>query len=192
MYVTINPEPFGELTDEQLYKFCIANKELRIERNTKSQLIIKSPTGLDTSFYNSHLLTEVSLWNRQHKLGKVSDSNGGYTLPNGAMYAPDVAWISHERWATVPKLQRSKFAHICPNFVIELMSESDTLKQSQAKMIEWIENGVQLGWLIYPQDRKVYIYTENGQMLTQDFDQKLMGGNVLPGFELDLQEIFGE
>ncbi|MCU0447613.1 MAG: Uma2 family endonuclease [Microscillaceae bacterium] len=191
MKVLVNPKHIN-FSEDEFFEFCVANKELRFERNSKGQLIIMAPTGLDTSFDNLDLGTEVNIWNRQYQLGKVSDSNGGYTLPNGSMYAPDVAWISHERWNTVPKAERKKFAHICPNFVIELMSDSDSLVQAKAKMEEWIENGVQLAWLINPKERKTYIYRENGERIIQDFQQKLSGENVLPHFELDLLAIFKE
>ncbi|MDX2301949.1 MAG: Uma2 family endonuclease [Microscillaceae bacterium] len=192
MQFIVNPQSLGEFSEDLFYEFCINNKELKIERNSRGQLIIMPPTGLDTSFDNLNLGTEVNLWNRKHQLGKVSDSNGGYTLPNGAIYAPDVAWVSNERLANVPEEDRKKFAHVCPNFVIELMSESDSLKQAKDKMEEWMENGTQLGWLIDPQAQKVYIYRENGERIIQDFSQKLSGEGVLPEFELNLSEIFKE
>lgn len=192
MQFIVNPQSLGEFSEDLFYEFCINNKELKIERNSRGQWIIMPPTGLDTSFYNLGLGTQVYLWNQKHQLGKVSDSNGGYTLPNGAIYAPDVAWVSNERLANVPEEDRKKFAHVCPNFVIELMSESDSLKQAKDKMEEWMENGTQLGWLIDPQAQKVYIYRENGERIIQDFSQKLSGEGVLPAFELNLSEIFKE
>lgn len=190
MQFTINTQGLSEFTEEQFYNFCITNKELKIERNSKGQLIIMPPTGLNTSFNNSSLLIKVGTWNEKYQLGKVSDSSGGYTLPNKAMYAPDVAWISNERWATVPEEQRNRFAKVSPNFVIELMSESDNLAQAKGKMEEWLQNGVQLGWLIAPKESKTYIYRENGERIIQDFLKPLSGEDVLPGFEINLSEIF--
>ncbi len=190
MQFTINTQGLSEFTDEQLYNFCITNKDLKIERNSKGQLIIMPPTGLNTSFNNSSLLMKIGLWNEKKKLGKVSDSSGGYTLPNKAMYAPDVAWVSNERWAKVPEEQRNRFAQVSPNFVIELMSESDSLTQAKAKMEEWLQNGVQLGWLISPKESKIYIYRENGERIIQDFSKPLSGEDVLPDFEINLSEIF--
>jgi Uma2 family endonuclease len=189
MKLLVNPVHI-DFSEDEFFEFCVANKEIRIERNRKGQLIITPPTGLAKTFENSDISANLWNWNRKYGLGKVSDSNGGYTLPNGAMYAPDVAWISNERWATVAPADRKKFAHICPNFVIELMSESDSLIQAKAKMEEWLENGVQLGWLINPKERKTYIYRENGERIIQDFQQKLSGEKVLPNFELDLNDIF--
>ena len=189
MQFIINTKALGEFSEDEFFEFCIANQELKIERNKQGQVIIMPPTGLDTSFDNAGMNALLWNWNNKYKLGKVSDSNGAYTLPNGAVYAPDVAWISNERWATVPEAERKKFAHICPNFVIELISESDSLIQAKNKMLEWLENGVQLGWLINSKERKTYIYRENGEIIIQDFDQKLTGENVLPDFEINLSEI---
>ncbi len=191
MKLVVETKSFGGFTDDELYLFCVANQELRIERNSKGQLVFMAPTGLETSFFNTDLIGEIRDWNRKHRLGKVSDSNGGYTLPNGAMRAPDVGFVSNERWETVPTEERKKFARICPDFVVELMSENDTLTESREKMEEWMENGCRLGWLLDPQNRKTYIYRENGERLIRNFSEKLSGENVLPDFELDLTEIFG-
>jgi Uma2 family endonuclease len=190
MAIIIETRSFEKFTDDELYAFCVANKGLRIERNLKGQLEIMPPTGIETSFKNTDLATEISIWNRRHKLGFVSESNGGYMLPSGAMRTPDVAWVSKERWATVPTEDRKKFAHICPDFVIELLSESDSLKEAKAKMEEWRMNGCRLGWLINPKDRNVFIYRENGEIVIHSFEQKLSGESVLLDFELALTEIF--
>ncbi len=190
MAIIIETRSFEKFTDDELYAFCVANKGLRIERNLKGQIEIMPPTGIETSFRNTDLATEISIWNRKYKLGFVSESNGGYMLPSGAMRTSDVAWISKERWATVPTEDRKKFAHICPDFVIELLSESDSLKEAKEKMEEWRMNGCRLGWLINPKDRNVFIYRENGEIIIHSFEQKLSGESVLVDFELDLTEIF--
>lgn len=121
---------------------------------------------------------------------KVSDSNGGFTLPNQAMRVPDAAWISLERWEKVPEEEQKKFAHLCPDFVIELMSESDSLKETQSKMEEWMENGCRLAWLIDPKERKTFVYQEKGTIREIPFETPLSGENVLPGFQLDLTGSF--
>jgi Uma2 family endonuclease len=190
MHILIETRSFERFTDDELYAFCMANKGLRVERNKKGQLEIMPPTGLEISFKNNELGRRLSNWNYESKLGLVSESNGGYTLPNGAMRTPDVAWISAERWASVPPEERKKFAHVCPDFVIELLSESDNLSEGKAKMEEWRQNGCRLGWLINPKDKNVFIYRENGEIIIQPFSQKLSGENVLVGFEMNLEEIF--
>lgn len=190
MAIIIETRSFEKFTDDELYAFCVANKGLRIERNLKGQIEIMPPTGIETSFNNNELGRRLGNWNYEKRLGFISESNGGYMLPSGAMRTPDVAWISKERWATVPTEDRKKFAHICPDFVIELLSESDSLKEAKAKMEEWRMNGCRLGWLINPKDKNVFIYRENGEIIIHSFEQKLSGENVLVDFELDLTEIF--
>ncbi|MEM9933773.1 MAG: Uma2 family endonuclease [Bacteroidota bacterium] len=182
-------EPF---TNDQLYEFCIANKELRIERDAHGQLFIMSPTGTETSFYNYDIGFELGIWNRKHKLGRISESNGGYLLPDGSMRAPDIAWISHERLKEVDPKDAKGFMKICPDFVIELMSPNDSLQEADKKMDNWLSNGVRLGWLIDPQNRLTYVCLPSETRHEISFTQVLSGGEVLPEFELDLQEIFGE
>ena len=176
--------------DEELYKFCMANAKLPIERDEKGRIIIMPPTGFETSYYNSDLLYEVSHWNRKNKLGRVTDSNGGYTLPDTSMRAPDVAWISNERIAETTPEDQKRFIHACPDFVIELLSESDTLWELQDKMEKYRKNGVRLGWLIDKKKRKVHIYKPLQSVDIQSFNKKLSGEDVLVGFELDLTQIF--
>lgn len=193
MRLAINIPQIDTFSDEELYAFCRANPELRIERNEKGQIVIMPPTGIETSFRNSDLLTEINIWNRQYRLGRVSDSNGGYTLPDSSMRAPDVAWISNERLATVLPSDLKKFAHVCPDFVIELMSESDELEDLQEKMKKWIINGTRLGWLIDPKSRQSYIYrAEVGKVSPEiiSFSGILSGENVLPELEITLAHIF--
>ncbi|WP_221389839.1 Uma2 family endonuclease [Dyadobacter sp. NIV53] len=192
MRLAINIPQIDTFSDDELYMFCRANPELRIERNEKGQIVIMPPTGIETSFRNSDLVTEINIWNRKTRLGKVSDFNGGYTLPDSSMRAPDVAWISNERLATVPSSDLKKFAHVCPDFVIELMSESDELTDLKEKMNKWLLNGVRLGWLIDPKRKQTYIYRfahdENDEVVS--FSEILSGEEVLPGLEVRITDIF--
>ncbi|WP_159469116.1 Uma2 family endonuclease [Dyadobacter sp. 3J3] len=192
MRLVINVPQMDVFSDEQLYAFCKANPKLRIERNEKGQIIIMPPSGIETSFRNGDLLTEINLWNRKTRLGRVSDSNGGYTLPDSSMRAPDVAWISNEQLALLSLSDLKKFAHVCPDFIVELMSESDELADLKEKMVKWIENGVRLGWLIDPRKKRTYIYRAGSGIDYEvvSFGEKLFGGEVLPGLELKLSDIF--
>jgi Uma2 family endonuclease len=192
MRLAINIPQIDTFSDEELYAFCRANPELRIERNEKGQIVVMPPTGIETSFRNSDLVTEINIWNRVNRLGRVSDSNGGYTLPDSSMRAPDVAWISNERLATISSNELKKFAHVCPDFVIELMSESDELEDMEQKMEKWLANGVRLGWLINPKSKQTFIYRaaliiNNEARL---FSETLSGEDVLPGLEIRLSDIF--
>ncbi|MBC7389011.1 MAG: Uma2 family endonuclease [Opitutaceae bacterium] len=177
-------------TDEEFFMFCQDNDTLRFERSADQQIIVMAPTGLDTSFKNSDLNYELVSWNRRTKLGYVFDSNAGFTLPNNAVRSPDAAWVKKERYEALDLFERQRFSHICPDFVIELQSLSDTIKHLQEKMVEYIDNGCQLGWLISPDLKKVFIYKPGSKIIESPFDSPLSGENVLPGFLLDLSKIF--
>jgi Uma2 family endonuclease len=183
------PSKIDVFSDEELYEFCRANPDLRIERDEHGQIYIKMPTGIKTSISNSELIAEVVIWNRKYKLGKVTDAEGGYSLPDSSMRVPDVAWVSNERLATVSESDLKRFAHVCPDFVIELCSESDELKELRAKMEKWIANGIRLGWLIDPKGKVTYIYRPKKNVEQKAFDETISGENVMVGFELKIKEI---
>ncbi|MEL6589802.1 MAG: Uma2 family endonuclease [Bacteroidota bacterium] len=190
MRIPLNLSVLDPFTDQQLYEFCTANKELRIERDAHGQLFIMSPTGTETSFYNYDIGFELGIWNRQHQLGRISESNGGYLLPDGSMRAPDIAWISHERLNQIEPQSTKGFMKTCPDFVIELMSPNDSLPEAEKKMNNWLANGVKLGWLIDPEKRLTSVYQATIGVQEISFEEILTGGEVLPGFELDLKKIF--
>lgn len=190
MIMPINlPVQDGRFSDDELFAFCQMNPKLRIERDENGQIYINMPTGLEGSFRNFDVGMEVGLWNRQTRLGRVSDSNGGYTLPDTSMRAPDVAWISHERLATVPPDDLKKFAHVCPDFVIELASESDDLVHLKKKMVKYLKNGVRLGWLVDPFGQQTIIYRPDQDPESKPFADELSGESVLPGFVLRLSDL---
>ncbi len=165
------------------------NPDLRIERDEDGQLVFGLHDGLEHSFFNAALMFELGLWNRQTKLGRVSDSNGGYTLPDTSMRAPDVAWISNERLTTVSPEDLKKFAHVCPDFVVELASESDDLVHLRRKMAKYLDNGVRLGWLIDPFGQQTTIYRPEQEPEMKPFTDALSGESVLPNFTLRLSEL---
>ncbi len=180
----------GGLTDEEFFAFCVANKELRIERNNKREILIMPPSGSETSSFNAGLVIRIGIWNYQTNLGIVFESSGGFTLPNDAVRAPDVAWISKDRWETIPEANRKKFARICPDFVAEIKSPSDSVWDLKNKMREWVENGCRLGWLIDPEAGQVYVYTPAQPDPPALPLGRVDGAGVLPGLEIDLNEIF--
>ncbi len=189
-YVLTIPEKLGRYTDDELFDLCSANPDLRIERNANYELIFMSPTGFVTSSYNSELVIALGNWNKKTKTGRISDSNGGYILPNGAMRAPDVAWISRKKLDVISDEQKKKFLPACPEFIIELRSESDKLDELKTKMEEWIENGTQLAWLVDPKEKQTHVYQPNQEIIIQDFTTNLSGMNVLNGFSVNLLELF--
>ena len=179
-----------KMSDDEFFDFCQRHKDLRIERTKEGDIIIMSPTGSETSGYNFELNTSFGIWTRQDGTGKGFESSAGFILPNGAERSPDLAWIRWERWNALPKPQRKKFAPICPDFVVEIRSESDSLKKLKSKMEEYIENGAQLGWLIDPTKKKVYVYHPNAEMEVLDNPKEVSGGPLLKGFVLKMKEIW--
>ncbi|MCU0535923.1 MAG: Uma2 family endonuclease [Hydrococcus sp. Prado102] len=179
-----------QLTDEQYFQLCINNRDLRFERNANGDLIIMPPTGGTTGNRNAGLTAQLWFWNELNKLGMVFDSSTGFKLPNGADRAPDVAWIPLDKWNALTGEQQQKFLPLCPDFVIELRSPSDSLKTLQEKMLEYRENGTRLGWLIDRISKKVEIYRLEQDVEILDSPMTLSGENILPGFVLNLETIW--
>ncbi len=179
-----------QLTDEQFFQLCQDNRDLRFERNAKEDLIIMSPAGGETSNRNAGITAQIWLWNEQNKLGKVFDSSGGFKLPNGANRSPDASWIPIEKWHALNFQEQQKFLPLCPDFVIELRSPSDSLKSLQDKMKEYLDNGTRLGWLIDCQARKVEIYRQGKDVEVLQSPDVLSGEITLPDFILNLETIW--
>jgi Uma2 family endonuclease len=188
--VTLQIPKSLKFTDDKFVEMVAANKDLRLELSSQGELSIMSPTGGETGDRNLELGGQVWFWNRQNGLGKAFDSSTGFKLPNGATRSPDVSWIKIERWNALTPEQRKKFLPLCPDFVIELVSESDDLADTQAKMREYIANGLRLGWLINPKSQQVEIYRPNQEIEVLESPTSLSGEDILPGFILDLQPIF--
>jgi Uma2 family endonuclease len=179
-------------TEEQFVELVKANPELRWELTAHGEVIVMPPTGSETGNYNFELSAALAAWNAQTQMGKGFDSSAGFRLPNGAIRSPDVAWIAQERWAQLSLEQRRTFAPICPDFVVELVSPTDDVNALEAKMQEYIENGCRLGWLVNPQKRQVTVYRPQMAPEIISFDVPLTGEDVLPGFTIDLRQIFGD
>ncbi len=180
-------EVFDKMTNEEFFHFCQANRELRIERNHLHEIYIMSPANSLSSLFNNEISFQLTLWNKQQEAGQVFDSSGGFTLPDESVFSPDAAWIAGERWEALTTEEKAHFAPLCPEFIIELKSPSDSLKALQKKMLRWIENGVQLGLLILPEEKEVYLYHASGKIdVARGFVEKVDCSPVLQGFTLDL------
>ncbi len=180
-----------QLTDEQFFELCHKHRNLQFERSAKGDLIIMPPTGGLTGNRNADLTSQLIVWNRQKKIGKVFDSSTGFKLPNGADRSPDASFVNMKRWNNLTPQQQEKFLPLAPDFVIELKSPSDKLTNIQAKMREYRDNGVKLGWLINPSNKTVEIYRLNHEEVEiLQSPVNISGEDVLPDFILDLTEIF--
>ena len=177
-----------QLTDEQFFELCQVNRDLRFERNATGELIIMLPTGGGRR--NSGINAQLWLWNQQAQLGEVFDSSTGFKLPNGADRSLDASWITLAKWNALTPEQQERFLPLCPDFVIELRSPSDSLQSLQDKMQEYIDNGTRLGWLINRQNRQVEIYRQGREKEVLSDPATLSGEDVLPGFVLNLELVW--
>jgi Uma2 family endonuclease len=176
------------VTHEEFEKLCQDNPERSLELTASGELIVMAPAGWESSEKNSDLTTDVNLWNRKAKLGRVFDSSGGFTLPNGAVRSPDVTWIEKSRLIDVPA--GVKFPQVIPDFVIELRSDTDRLPPLREKMEEYRANGVCLGLLIDPKKKQVEIYRPGQEPSILESPTSIDCSEVMPGFILSLSEIW--
>jgi Uma2 family endonuclease len=178
------------MTEEQFYEFCLANRDLRIERSASGEVIVMPPAFSDTGNRNFNIAVQLGSWAELDGTGLGFDSSAGFTLPNGATRSPDAAWIKLERWNALTEKQKASFAPLCPDFVIELRSASDTVSSLQKKMEEYIANGTVLGWLIDRQNRQVHIYRPNRKPEILNAPETISGDPELPRFELVMAKIW--
>ncbi|EKU99487.1 hypothetical protein Lepto7375DRAFT_1534 [Leptolyngbya sp. PCC 7375] len=186
--ISLNLEPLVQrLTHEQFYKLCMANKDIAMERSPAGRLIIMSPVGGESGRQEANYIADLVFWNRQSGLGVVFSSSTIFKLSNGGDRSPDAAWVTLERWNSLTREQQTKFPPLCPDFVIELRSESDRLKPLQEKMQEYLDSGLRLGWLINPQGQTVEIYRPGQAVEVVNCPATVSGEDVLPGFVLDFK-----
>jgi len=187
--MTINLPAIAPMTHEQFYEFCLANRDLRIERTASGEVVIMPPAFSDTGNRNFNIAAQLWNWTEEDGTGIGFDSSAGFTLPDGATRSPDASWIKLERWNALTEEQKAPFAPICPDFVIELRSSSDTLASLQDKMQKYMTNGALLGWLIDRKNRTVYVDRPNQEPEILDNPETVSGDPELPEFKLRMAKI---
>ena len=187
---TINIPNNLKITQEQFSKLAAVNRDARLELTATGELIIMPPTGGNTGRQNIDLCFQLEAWNRKAKLGIVFDSSTAFHLTNGANRSPDAAWVKQSRWDSLSAKEKDSFPPLCPDFLIELRSKTDSLKSLREKMEEYIDNGLVLGWLIDPRNKQILIYRCQKPVEILDNPSTVSGENVLPGFNLNLTNIF--
>jgi Uma2 family endonuclease len=188
--LVVQLKPVLNLTDDQLYEFSQINRDLRIERNAQGELIIMPPTGGDTGERNAEIIVQLGTWAKVNGDGATFDSSSGFRLINGAVRSPDAAWVRRSRLNALTADERKKFVPLCPDFVIELRSSTDSLNLLLEKMQEYLDNGAQLAWLIDPEQRRVYVYRPQEPVQELDKPETVSGDPLLAGFELDMRELW--
>ncbi len=179
------------VTQDQFEALSTANRDLKLERTAAGELIVNPPTGGKSGQRNFSITGQLARWSEEHEeLGEGFDSSTGFSLPNGAGRSPDASWVKHERWESLTPQQKKGLVPLCPDFVVELRSESDSLPKLEAKMQEYIDNGAKLGWLIDPQNRRVKIYRTGRAVEVLEGPMNLSGEDILPGFVLQLRRVW--
>ena len=178
------------LTEEQFVRLCQENPDLQIELTAQGELVIMPPTGMQSGRRNIRLARRIDEWTEADGTGIAFDSSTMFTLPNGAKRSPDASWIRRERWDVLPVKEREGFGLICPDFVVELRSPTDRLPDLTEKMQEYIDNGTRLGWLIDPLEKRVYVYRPGRPADMLDDPPAVSGDPVLPGFVLQVRELW--
>jgi Uma2 family endonuclease len=181
--------PTAPLTDRLFLRLCSANPDLRLERTAQGELVIMPPAGAGSGGRNLSLTGQLYNWVEASGLGKGFDSSAGFTLPNGAIRSPDASWVDQDRWDALTPDEQEGFAPLCPDFVVELRSKTDSLREVRAKMRESRSQGARLGWLIDPKRRVVEVYRPGRRVAVLQAPATLSGEDVLPGFVLDLKGI---
>jgi len=179
-----------KLNEQEFYEFCVLNKDLRLELTDEGDLIIMSPTGGKTGIRNFALIVAFGNWVNKDGSGKGFDSSTVFSLPNGAKRSPDLAWVRNERWESLKEEEQERFPPLCPDFVVELRSPSDSLRYLKGKMGEYIRNGAQLGWLIDPFEKKVHVYRPQTAAEVLDDPETVSGEQILHGFTLDVRALW--
>jgi len=179
-----------KISDDEFERFCRHNPDVEIELTTEGELIIMPPTGGKTGIRNFSLIGYFYNWVEKNQSGVGFDSSTVFKLPNGAKRSPDLAWIKNERWESLTAEEQEKFPPLCPDFVVELRSPSDSIKNLQAKMDEYIENGASLGWLIDPLERKIYVYRSDSEMEILENPDTVSGEPLLKNFSLKMKKIW--
>jgi Uma2 family endonuclease len=181
--------PALAMSRERFFEFCQLNRDVRIERNAEGSIAVMAPTGGQTGARGVFLLAALHRWAEEDGTGVAFDSSTGFELPNGAVRSPDAAWVLRTRLARLPAEDKVGFLPLCPDFVIELLSPSDSRAALQRKMEEYRANGARLGWLIDPARRQLTIYRAEGSLERRVEPDVVTGEAVLPGFSLDLAAI---
>ena len=190
--IVLRLSPVIEMTEDEFLAFCEQNHEARIERTAEGELEIMPPAGMYTGSKELDIAAQLRYWARRDGSGIAFGPSAGFTLPNGAVRAPDASWIPKSRLAELTTEDKRRFGHICPDFVVELRSRSDRLSILRAKMDEYMENGARLGWLLDPLDRRVYVYRPDSEVEILENPESVSADPELNGFTLELEDVWGE
>jgi Uma2 family endonuclease len=178
------------MSDEEFAKLCSEHPDLFFEMSASGELIVMPPNYTLTAARHRAILTQLDAWAQRDGRGTVTDSSGGFFLPNGARRAPDAAWTLKSRLRALDPKSLERYWALCPDFVIEVRSQTDRLPALREKMREWIDNGARLAWMIDPESRTVEIYRPNGGVEVLENPESVAGEGLIEGFVLHLAPVW--
>ncbi|MFB6098022.1 MAG: Uma2 family endonuclease [Salinibacter sp.] len=182
--------PEKSMDEDEFFELCQRVDPLQLERDPNGTIIVMPPAGSYSSNRSVQIASQLQRWSEETNRGIVFDSSGGFTLPNGAIRAPDAAWVASHRLKPLSRDEKEKFLPLAPDFAAEVRSQNDARSDLEVKMEEYVDNGTRLGWLIDPYEETVTVFRKDGS--TEEFDKPatLLGEPVLPGFECNLERIW--
>jgi Uma2 family endonuclease len=183
-------DPDHLFDDKAYFAFCRVNPDLRVERNAEGEILIVPPAGSESSYRNLKVSARLDTWAEQDGRGTAFESSAQFMLPDGSALSPDAAWVSNVSLRRLSRQKRKEFLPLCPEFVAEVLSPSDRLKDAKAKMEQWIANGAHLAWLIDGDAETVYVYRKNHAMKMHRGIGELAGQGPVEGFVLKLGAIW--
>ena len=178
------------LSDDEYFAFCEANPDVRLERTSEGEIIIVPPVGFESDYRNADIVIQMEEWNGRAGRGKVFGPTVQFLLPDGSALSPDAAWMSNERQARIPREERRRFPRVAPEFVVEVMSPSDSLRTAQRKMLRWIANGVEIGWLIDADNRTVHVYCAGQEPRQLREPEQIEGEGPIKGLVVNLKNVW--
>jgi Uma2 family endonuclease len=182
--------PPSPLTDEELMAFSEANKPCKVERLASGGILVMTPSGYKNNLRGAYVVHELFAWAEKDGRGEVFSSNAGFNLPDGSTLSPDAGWVDSSRVAALTDNERERFLPFAPDFLIEILSPSDSLAVLDAKMEQWIANGVRLGWRIDPFQRTAAIFATGEVTKILDVPECVEGTGPITGFQLRMARVW--
>ena len=180
----------AHLSNAEYYAFCLANPEMRMERSAEGEIVIVPPAGYESEDRNAEVVLQLRQWAKRDGRGRATGPGTQFFLPDGSALSPDAAWVSNQALYRRPKDELRKFPHLAPEFVVEVLSPSDRLRDAKTKMERWVANGVQLAWLIDGDAKTVYVYRKGLAPKTRRAAVEIRGEGPVEGFILELAAIW--
>jgi len=189
MPVTLRPAV--PLNDQELMAFSRRNRPYRIEQNAKGELEIMSPAGSEGGRREQFVIRMLGNWAEEHG-GECFSSNAGFTMQDKSVRSPDASWIAQARWDAIPDADREGYAPACPDFLVEILSKSDSRPTLEEKMEMWIANGAQLAWMIDPFAAEVLVYRSGQTAERLARPEWVEADAVVPGFRLEMARLWAK